>query len=296
VIFFTLCILDLYRLVGFLLRLFFSRQGSRTLGMLSFEFPSNLPKMRIAILENDWREQALLIRSLAQPLDDQEKKTGDTSNCHVVDNGEALKTLLRQESFDLLILGGELGAPVCLDLLRWVRTWRQDAVPVLVLSSISSEQVVAEAFHMGADDYLVRPYQPLELRARAARLLRQSQGAAWHNKQTFGPWMLDTATARVSYQATPDDAPKQHALTGREFRLARLLFSRLGQTTSRAHLIEALGYAPQDTCDNTLNRHIHNLRRKLRLDGSRGIQLVAMYGTGYCLDFCRDAGAQESMR
>lgn len=240
--------------------------------------------MRIAILEDDPIQQDLLVRTLVRHLGGEERV-----HCRAFSDGRELQRLLRRESFDLVILDWAAPSLDGMEVLQWLRTWKDSSVPVLMLSSKGADRDVADALNAGANDYVVKPFRPLELRARVMRLLRPVQPLAPDRRQTFGCWTLDPAAHSVSYQEAPDAPVEHHALTGREFQLMQLLFGRLGQTVSRAHLLEAAGYPAEDEPSRTLDSHIYRLRRKLQLDAERGVSLRAVYGQGYCLDAMKDA-------
>jgi len=239
--------------------------------------------MRIAILEDDPIQQELLVRTLVQQMGGEEKV-----HCRAFADGRELQRLLRRESFDLVILDWSVPSLNGMELLRWLRTWKASRVPVLMVSSKGAEHDVADALNAGADDYIVKPFRPLELRARVMRLLQRGNPAPLGGRQTVGRWTLDPAAHAVGYQRTPEAPLEQHALTGREFQLAQLLFSRLGQTVSRAHLLEAAGYATEEEPSRTLDSHIYRLRKKLQLDAGRGMNLRTIYGQGYCLDVMKE--------
>ena len=67
-----------------------------------------------------------------------------------------------------------------------------------------------------------------------------------------------------------------------------LLFSRLGQTVSRAHLLETAGYETEEAPSRTLDSHVYRLRKKLHLDARRGMILRTVYGQGYQLGLAEE--------
>ncbi|MDQ7956470.1 MAG: response regulator transcription factor [Pseudomonadota bacterium] len=239
--------------------------------------------MRIAILEDEPVQQELLVRTLGQ-----QSGGRDVMHCQVFDDGAQLQRLLRRESFDLLIFDWSVPSLDGLELLRWLRTWKSNRVPVLMLSSRGAEQDVAEALMAGADDYVIKPLRPLELRARVRRLVHGSRGGPAGANQSIGPWRLDASARSISYRTAPDAQAETHVLTAREFQLVQLLFNRLGQTVSRAHLLEAAGYETEEAPSRTLDSHMYRLRRKLQLDAGHGVSLRAVYGQGYCLDIAQE--------
>ncbi|WPH14352.1 response regulator transcription factor [Variovorax paradoxus] len=243
--------------------------------------------MRIAILEDDPDQLAHLVRTLEQLL-----TAGDTTvACTAFTDGAALQQVLRRDSFDLLVLDWNVPGLEGVELLKWLRTWQRDLVPVLMLSSRASEQDVVQALTFGADDYIVKPFRPLELRARVQRLMARRSPVVQSDQERFGRWEFDRLTQSVLiHPAAPDSAPpERHALTDREFKLALTLFQHMGGVVSRAHLLESAGYSSDELPSRTLDSHIYRLRSKLGLEAARGLSLRTVYGRGYRLEATQQA-------
>ncbi|WP_431513718.1 response regulator transcription factor [Variovorax sp. DAIF25] len=238
--------------------------------------------MRIAILEDDPDQLSHLVRTLEQLL-----TIGDTTvSCTALSDGLALQQVLRRESFDLLVLDWNVPGLAGVELLRWLRTWQADQVPTLMLSSRASEQDVVEALSLGADDYIVKPFRPLELRARVQRLMARRAPVESSPGERFGRWEFERLTHSVLIHPAPGEAaaPERHALSDREFSLALTLFQHLGGIVSRAHLLESAGYSSDELPSRTLDSHIYRLRNKLGLEAARGLSLRTVYGRGYRLE------------
>ena len=143
-------------------------------------------------------------------------------------------------------------------------------VPVIVITARDTLADRVEGLDLGADDYLVKPFDLEELSARVRALLRREarQGST---ALRHGAVVLDTAAKQV----TRDGAPV--ALTAREFAVLRALMRRPGQILSRAQLEEALYGWGEEVESNTIEVHIYNLRKKL---GSGFITTVRNQGYG----------------
>lgn len=239
--------------------------------------------MRIAIVEDELSQQTLLVRTLEQQLE-----RDGTVHCQAFFDGVALQRVLRRESFDLVILDWSIPSMDGLELLRWLRVWKESSVPVLMISSKGAEEDVAEALNSGADDYIVKPFRPVELRARVLRLLKRRTVQSPAGPLNVGRWTLDPVGHQVLYREAPEAEPERYTLTSREFSLTLLLFGRLGQTVSRAHLLETAGYEVEGFPSRTLDSHIYRLRKKLLLDARRGMFLRTVYGQGYQLGWAVD--------
>jgi two-component system, OmpR family, response regulator QseB len=124
---------------------------------------------------------------------------------------------------------------------------------------------------VGADDYLVKPFELHELAARIRAVLRRHAGRA-EPVIEYGEFRLDPSRRKLSYGG------REVSLSGREFALLRALLDRPGQTLSRAQLEERLYGWGEEVASNAVEVHVHNLRRKL---GERAIRTVR--GLGYVI-------------
>lgn len=244
--------------------------------------------MRIAILEDDPAQLSHLMRTLGHAL-----TVGDSVVTSVAfSNGTILQEALRSESFDLLVLDWNVPGLAGIDLLQWLRKWQTDQVPVLMLGSRTSEQDVVRALDLGADDYIVKPFRPLELRARVQRLMARRRPVAPSNRERFGRCEFDSLSHSVLIHPAEggSEAARRLVLTAREFRLALTLFQHMGDVVSRAHLLESAGYSDQELSSRALDSHIYRLRSKLGLEPENGLSLRTVYGRGYRLESTQKVG------
>ena len=178
---------------------------------------------------------------------------------------------LRSESFDLLLL--DLGLPRLdgLALLQQLRAEQQE-LPVLILTARDGTAERIAGLDAGADDYLVKPFDVEELKARVRALLRRSQGRVQPLLEHAGI-RLDPATQQVHWQHS------EVLLTPMEYQLLHQLLVRPGKVVTRERLSRAL-YGWQDRVEsNTLEVLIHNLRKKLCSELIRTVR-----GVGYVLE------------
>lgn len=240
--------------------------------------------MRIAILDDDPAQLAYLITVLKAPLSVWEEEVA----CVAFSKGEQLKRGLRRDTFDILVLDWNVPDLDGFSLLKWLRTECQDMTPVLMLSSRASESDVADALNHGADDYVIKPLRPVELRARLTNLFTRRTINSDLKSLRFGDWEFDRVHSCVHHQSVSETGEvltaKAVDLTESEFKLALCLFQSEGKVVSRAYLTEKAGYITNDNFSRTLDTHIYRLRKKLCLDGSRGLVLNTVYGKGYRLD------------
>jgi two-component system response regulator QseB len=188
----------------------------------------------------------------------------------VKDGGSGLHALL-SENFDLAIL--DLGLPK-LDGLSVLRRLREtgSSLPVLVLTARDATEDRIAGLDAGADDYLIKPFDLNELKARLRALLRRSAGRAQVAIEHAGI-RLDPATQQVSYNASPV------SLTPKEYQLLHELLSPPGRVMTRERLIQLLYGWNEEAESNTLEVHIHHLRKKFSSELIRTVR-----GVGYLVE------------
>ncbi|KVW96226.1 response regulator [Thiobacillus denitrificans] len=214
--------------------------------------------MRILLVEDD--------RMLGDGL-----KAGLTQAGYAVDwlrDGEAAVAALSTETFAAVVL--DLGLPKRdgLSVLQWLRG-RHDATPVLILTARDQLEDRVRGLDLGADDYVLKPFDLDEIAARLRALVRRAHGRP-EPLLTLGGIELNPAAHTVTRAGEPVE------LTPREFELLHVLLQNPGRVLTRRTLEEQL-YTWNDAVDsNALEVHIHHLRRKL---GNTLIRTVR--GVGY---------------
>jgi two-component system response regulator QseB len=188
-----------------------------------------------------------------------------------VRDGVAASGALRQESFDIAIL--DLGLPRMdgLEVLRGLRG-AASAVPVLVLTARDATTDRIAGLDAGADDYLVKPFEVDELKARLRALLRRSLKRPQPALE-FHEVRLDPASQEVSYRGKPV------ALQRKEFLLLHQLLSQPGRVFTREKLEQALYGWDEVAESNAIDVHIHHLRKKLFPELIKTVR-----GVGYRID------------
>jgi two-component system, OmpR family, response regulator RegX3 len=185
---------------------------------------------------------------------------------------------LTQETFDALVLGGDLPAVGSADVLRRVRGELQSSLPILFISVGEGEVDVVAPLRGGADDCMRRPVRRLELLARLEAITRRATFEARPSPViALGPLRVDceTRTARL------DGCPIQ--LTGKDFDLGVLFLRNIGRLLSRNWLRETVWGSKFALGSRTLDTHVYRVRHRLRLLPAHGWRLAAVYGHGYRL-------------
>lgn len=220
--------------------------------------------MRLLLLEDD----ALLGEGLRDFLQ---------AEAHVVEwcRSLAAAQALADEPFDALLVDWQLPDGSGLDWLR--RRRRQgDARPALMITARDRLSERVQGLDAGADDYLVKPFEPEELVARLRAVMRRSPQA--QPASSVGQLPLEVATVRIDLDArSVRDAQGQTVeLTAREWALLEALARRLGRIVSKVELDRLVLGLDAEVQSNALEVHVSSLRRKL----GRGL-IDTVRGLGY---------------
>ena len=197
----------------------------------------------------------------------------------VAGTGQRALALTRQGRTHLILLDIRLPDLSGFDVCRQLRAegYRQ---PILILTARDEQVDKVLGLELGADDYMVKPYDLRELIARVRALLRRAYGelaeAAPGERLRFGDVEVDLEKMQVSRAGQPV------YLTPTEFRLLRHLLRHPDRPVSRAALIEAVwGYSGEIGSDRTIDVHIRHLREKLENDSNEPRWIVTVRGVGY---------------
>lgn len=196
----------------------------------------------------------------------------------IATDGTAGLELARTTAPDLVILDLMLPGTDGYHVLEALRDDGSD-VPVLILSARGEEADKVRGFHLGADDYVAKPFGLMELLARVDALLRRAASASARAKLaapvTFGDVRVDPGTHTVWRGA------ETVTLRPKEYDLLIALIQRRGQVASRADLLEEVwGYAGE-VYSRTVDTHIAELRRKLEDNAAEPRHILTVRKTGY---------------
>ncbi|NMM27031.1 MAG: response regulator transcription factor [Glaciimonas sp.] len=225
--------------------------------------------MRIAVLDDDPVQAGLTCKIL--------NTAGHV--CHPFSNAGEMLQQLRRDSCDMLILDWQTAGASGPEVMRWAREKMLPKLPVLFITSHSSEDDIIEALAAGADEYMIKPIRRSELVARVQALLRRaypSQNAT--ERIQFGRYVFETRSAQLTFDGTPI------ALTHKEFNLALLFFRNLGRPLSRVTILESVWSGNSEIPSRSMDTHVSRVRSKLQLHPENGFRLAPVYSYGYCLE------------
>ncbi|MDO9161638.1 MAG: response regulator [Methylococcaceae bacterium] len=186
-------------------------------------------------------------------------------------NGKLADEALKINAYELVVLDLNLPDMDGLEILRALRS-RKDETPVLVLTARDTVPDRIVGLDSGADDFVIKPFDLSEVCARLRALARRNEGRSAPTLEYKGI-ILDPA----SHQVTWNDEKVE--LSQKEFEILSFLMSNIGKVISRARLEESLYSWDSDVESNTVEVHIHHLRKKLDPAIIRTVR-----GVGYIID------------
>jgi len=195
--------------------------------------------------------------------------------------GAEMRRMLKTNAIDLIVLDimmpGEDGLALC----RMVRETTN--IPVILLTALSEETDRVVGLEIGADDYVVKPFNPRELLARIRAVLRRAQalpkGATSEAKRIrFGGWTLDVPRRELT---GPDGVAV--ALSTAEFRLLTVFLERKGMVLSREQLLDLTAGRSLEPFERSIDNQVSRLRKKIEADPKNPAIIKTVWGGGYVL-------------
>ena len=193
-------------------------------------------------------------------------------------DGEQAVELAREGSFDIIIL--DLMMPKIDGLQACMRIREFSNVPIIMLTARSEDTDKIIGFEYGADDYITKPFNILEVKARIRALLRRSGAAEQkqsENVLTVGHIKLDTGERSAWKSGVSVE------LTAKEFDLMELLMRNPGRVFSRENLLNVVWGYEYIGDYRTVDVHVRRLREKLELDPANPEYIRTKWGVGYYL-------------
>ena len=220
--------------------------------------------MRILIVEHDLSVAnglTLLLKPLSAAIDQ-------------TDTGEEAVELARLYDYDVVLLALMLPDIDGYEVVRRLRAGRIET-PVLVLSEISRPEASVKALRMGADDFIIKPFDKAELLARVQAVIRRSKGHSQPIVQ-IGPMALHLDSREVTVSGKPV------SLTGKEYNILELLTLRKGMVLSKDVFLNHLYGGIDEPEAKIIDVFICKIRKKLASAGCENL-IVTVWGQGYVL-------------
>ena len=229
--------------------------------------------MLIACVEDDVTQASLIQQTLTQ--------AGHEVH-HFANGKDCLSALSKSSAYDLFLFDWELPDITGVELLIWVRNNLGEQTPVVFVTNHASDEDLLKVFQLGADDYIIKPFNPAILLARVNANLRRNTTQSVPSSVSIGPYRFDNV-ARKAYLHD-----ELITLAPKEFELASLFFRNIGRLFSRDALSAAVWNREIPATSRTLDTHLSNVRQKLKINPENGVQIIASYALGYRLELVQD--------
>jgi two-component system, OmpR family, response regulator len=198
-----------------------------------------------------------------------------------VADGQAMAEAMKKASFDLVILDLMLPGDDGLTLCRNLRA--ESDVPILMLTARGEAMDRVVGLELGADDYIVKPFEPRELVARIQTILRRARGKRGNHKEQneaeFMGW-------RLNYVLRHLVSPKELVipLSNAEFRLLTVFIENPNRILTREFLLDSARGRDMDVFDRSIDILVSRVRQKLNDDSRTPTLIKTVRGEGYLFD------------
>lgn len=198
------------------------------------------------------------------------------------DGEEALKVLKREEKVDLLVI--DVMMPRLDGIRATLKIREENSLPIIILSAKSEDADKILGLNVGADDYVTKPFNPLELVARVKSQLRRytklGSTVVQNNNTvyTVGGLSIDDDLKEV----TVDGEPVK--LTPIEYNILLLLMKNQGKVFSIDQIYESIWNEDAIGADNTVTVHIRHIREKIEINPKEPRYLKVVWGVGYKIE------------
>jgi two-component system OmpR family response regulator len=227
--------------------------------------------LSILIVDDDMQIRQLL----------QEDLSGFGMSITAVADGKEMEKAMAKESFDLVILDLMLPGEDGLSLCRGLRA--KSDIPILMLTARGEAMDRVIGLEVGADDYIVKPFEPRELVARIQSILRRARGGREnfnaHKEAIFAGW-------RLNYILHQLVSPEQLVipLSNAEFRLLTVLVEHPNRVLTREFLLDEARGRDMELFDRSIDILISRVRQKLNDDPRTPTLIKTVRGEGYLFD------------
>ncbi len=197
-------------------------------------------------------------------------------------DGKSALYIARNQFPDLIVLDLMLPEVSGWDVCRTLRA--ESNVPIIMLTARDDDSDKIIGLELGADDYVVKPFNPKELVSRVRAVLRRAEGAVVKTKRVE---IADLSIDLERHEVKRGD--KLVELTPTEFELLKVLAEAPGRVYSRMQLLDKVQGSAYEGYERAIDSHIKNLRKKVEPDPYLPRYIVTVRGVGYKL--AEDTGA-----
>lgn len=190
-------------------------------------------------------------------------------------NGNDVALFLKNGEYDLLLLDRMLPGKDGIQVLRELRG-RENTIPVIFITALGEIEDRIEGLDAGADDYLTKPYDIEELKARIRAIARRPQKMEDNHEFAVGSTILDMSRYILR------NGEKEISLSKREALLCLLLFRNIGQVLEREKILRKVWGMDNFVEESNVDTYIHFVRRRLK-EVESPLVIKSIHGVGYCL-------------
>ncbi|MBC8611106.1 response regulator transcription factor [Massiliimalia timonensis] len=220
--------------------------------------------MKIYIIEDDKKLRAELVKLLSAYKYD----------CSFDDDYENIISLALEKQPDLILLDVNLPVFDGYYICREIR--KQSDVPIIIVTSRSTDMDELMSMNLGADDFITKPYHSQILLAHISAVLKRCNSQSVAEKVEYRGLTLYPSQSKISYQENETD------LTKNEMKILTILINNAGRIVSRSDLMNALWQSDEFVDDNTLTVNVNRLRKRIKEIGAPEL-ITTKRGLGYIL-------------
>lgn len=198
-------------------------------------------------------------------------------------NGDVMRNILKSQHIDLVVLDLNLPDEDGLSLCRQLRSTSN--LPVIMLTAKTDPIDRIVGLETGADDYVCKPFEPLELLSRIRSVLRRTQQLGVSESKTyesirmhFSGWILDLTARHLL-----DPKGVVISLSGAEFRLLKIFLDRPNRILNRDQIMDLMHGRDAGAFDRSIDLQVSRLRQKIELDPKSPVIIKTVRNEGYIL-------------
>lgn len=207
---------------------------------------------------------------------------GEKYNVFKAYNGQEAIDILAKEEIHLLLI--DVMMPVLDGIRATLKIREKSGVPIIILSAKSEDNDKILGLNIGADDYIVKPFNPMELLARVKAQLRRytvfgsDQSSTTDNTYSAGDLVINDDIKEVTVMGEPVK------LTPIEYNILKFLVKNKGKVFSSKDIYENIWKEEALAADNTVAVHISHIREKIEINPKEPRYLKVVWGVGYKIE------------
>ncbi|WP_100400171.1 response regulator transcription factor [Bacillus sp. FJAT-44742] len=193
-----------------------------------------------------------------------------------VESGEKALEKIEANQYDLLLLDIMMPGMSGLEVITYLKERRKKDIPIILISALGETDHVVEGLNLGADDYIVKPFEPKELLARVSSVIRRTGKRLQENGVfTIHGLAINVEKMRVAYKN------EIISFTSKEFSILKRMAMHPGRVYTREQLVELEWQDFYEGEPRNIDTHVKNIREKLKKAGCSTSVIKTVWGVGY---------------